>query len=387
MLHNSLSQDSSNIAGNMSFGGSGSITNRSTLKPLSVDDLRSPSPQKEYRGFRTSVSNIPQEKKFVPSHLSHFGSSQQRRFAPEVSSPLAEPYESSSSFRLSLSSPPSSKFGGPSFGTPKPFLHTNRLGTGSLIEDAPPTQSIYDFSSSRQINALNVGQSSSPFSPVSEKVYDPSFTMSGAPQDSNTSVIVFGFPPELTNQVIAEFSRFGTIISENSLTASSAGFTPSKGPISGNWLQLTYAELSSAAKAVLSNGMLINDSFMVGCIYSPAEAKEHVPKTLRNSNKDLEMTDASSSETSMSIPVHADAHFQSQSGLGKKVIVQHKNDIFKSSQKHQPRNWLFHYLFGFGSTEPIDEEEKSKTASDNTSLQTSLFGKIVQVVLHTLFGF
>ncbi|WBW71315.1 nucleoporin Nup40 [Schizosaccharomyces osmophilus] len=363
-----------------SFGVSSSPNSKSPLKPLSVDDLRSPSPQRELRGNRGSFIPSSAEKKFVPSHLMHLTASQ-RKFAPDVSSPLNEFFDSHSGIRSSAS--PSSKFGGPSFGTPKPFLRANRLGGSSIIEDAPPTQSIYDFPSSRQISTSNVDQITA--SPLSSPFAAKTQTIPMEPlKEVSRSVIVFGFPPEITNQVVNEFSRFGKIVNQNSLTASSVSM-PSFKNGHGNWLQLTYAEPSSAVKAVQSNGIVIGGSFMVGCIYN-SDDKQDYPQATKLDALDVEMTEADTKGIPP-LTTQIEANAQTEATIGKRIVVQHNEDIFKSSHKDHSKNWLVQNLFGNTANDTVDEEEKLANISDNTTRQSSLLGKSIQVILHTLFGF
>ncbi|EPY50922.1 nucleoporin Nup40 [Schizosaccharomyces cryophilus OY26] len=364
-----------------SFGASSSPNNKSPLKPLSVDDLRSPSPQRELRGNRGSFAPSSVEKKFVPSHLMHLTASQ-RKFAPDVSSPLNEFFDSHSGIRSSTS--PSSKFGGPSFGTPKPFLRANRLGGSSIIEDAPPTQSIYDFPSSRQISTSNVDQITA--SPLSSPFTARTLNSPMEPlKEVSRSVIVFGFPPELTTQVLNEFSRFGKIVNQHSLTASTSAL-PGLKNAHGNWLQLTYAEPSSAATAVQSNGMIIHDSFMVGCIYSPDDKQSHSQAATKLDALDIEMTEADTKGIPpLTTQLEASAQFEAT--IGKRIVVQHNEDIFKSSHKDPSKNWFVQNLFGNTSNDTIEEEEKLASVTDNKTGQSSLLGKSIQVILHTLFGF
>ncbi|EPX74800.1 nucleoporin Nup40 [Schizosaccharomyces octosporus yFS286] len=363
-----------------SFGVSSSPNSKSPLKPLSVDDLRSPSPQRELRGSRGSFAPSSTDKKFVPSHLMHLTASQ-RKFAPDVSSPLNEFFESPSGIRSSTN--PSSKFGGPSFGTPKPFLRANRLGGSSVIEDAPPTQSIYDFPSSRQISTSNVDQvTASPLSsPFSTKTQNN--PMEPLKEVSRT-VIVFGFPPELTSQVVNEFSRFGKIVNQNSLTASSVSM-PSLNSGHGNWLQLTYAEPFSAAKAVQSNGIVIGGSFMVGCIYS-SDDKQGYSQSTNLDALDVEMTEADTKGIPP-LTTQIEANVQTEATIGKRIVVQHNEDIFKSSHKDNSKNWLVQSLFGNNANDTVDEEEKLSDIADDKTGRSSLLGKSIQVILHTLFGF
>ncbi|EEB08438.2 nucleoporin Nup40 [Schizosaccharomyces japonicus yFS275] len=375
--------------------------NRS-LQPLSVDDLRSPSPQKSFNraaGVRPAAPG--QEKRFVPSHLAHLAASQ-RRYAPDVSSPLVDVYDSPSSIRTSNSPP--SKFGGPSFGTPKPFLRPNRLGAGAAVEDAPPTQSIYDFPTSRQSHALRLDSAPVSTLPVQSKSTLLTNTTVSAPppnqqsQNQSTSVIVFGFPPALTTHVLNEFSRFGPITNHTAMAKNGEGASyNSQINAQGNWVQLTYANLEAAARAVQANGTIIADSYMVGCVYAPTH-KPGVPSGARNNVAlDIEMMDAEANAAFPSKPVVSEAP-----EVGRKIVVKDTDKIFKTNKTNTNRNWLW------GNAASGAEFEKSRdstltpvagtdvqgssgsaaaAAAASTAGEKSFVGKVTDIVLHTLFGF
>ncbi|ORY86910.1 Nup53/35/40-type RNA recognition motif-domain-containing protein [Protomyces lactucae-debilis] len=173
-----------------------------------------------------------------------------------------------------------SKFGGPGFGTPK----QSRTKSGDFaVEDAPPTESIYDFSGgspfSRPASVMK-----SPPPPQQQRTSglqathaadlrtskSQYFTQS-TPQQSTlsdlpTAVVIFGFPSHIQSQVLSHFSRFGEIAQHASSAAQESHSTGS------NWCKVTYQSPASAQRAVQANGSLVLGQYMVGCVYAQEDA-------------------------------------------------------------------------------------------------------------------
>ncbi|KAK9460731.1 Nup53/35/40-type RNA recognition motif-domain-containing protein [Lipomyces oligophaga] len=222
------------------------------------------------------------------------------------------------------------KYGGQSFGTPKPHnLRSNHpsVGTGSaqqqqtaasllggdFADDLPPTESIYDSSTaspfafqvptaagtaSTSMSGLRTGSisvtspsaaSGGTLPDVIAEASSPSAGNSGPkslfpPDYVPTSVIVFGFPAEITHVVVDHFARFGKIMEHLSTSsevqarqqekalANSGVSNSDTGPapvVTGkNWLKLTYTTSTAANRALLENGRVLGgqDDFVIGCI-------------------------------------------------------------------------------------------------------------------------
>ncbi|KAK9374840.1 Nup53/35/40-type RNA recognition motif-domain-containing protein [Lipomyces chichibuensis] len=208
------------------------------------------------------------------------------------------------------------KFGGPSFGVPKPHHTRSSVAQSSSanmsfgeFDELPPTDSIYDAGAAspfafqlpttsgagtNEVSASMLLSPSSNAAQIEDKYTQPSTTpgtpnISGSPtKDQPTSVIVFGFPPDLTHVVVDHFARFGTIMEHLSSGGSGAtgehnigvsGATPVE--TGKNWIKITYTTPSAANRALAENGRTLGTmDFFIGCVphipsggsgpYSPA---------------------------------------------------------------------------------------------------------------------
>ncbi|KAK9488816.1 Nup53/35/40-type RNA recognition motif-domain-containing protein [Lipomyces starkeyi] len=210
------------------------------------------------------------------------------------------------------------KFGGPSFGVPKPHHARSSLAQSSSanvsfgeFDELPPTDSIYDAGAASpfafQLPTTSgagvteaLASASMLLSPLSnaaqieDKYTQPSTTpgtpnISASPtKDQPTSVVVFGFPPDLTHVVVDHFARFGNIMEHLSSGGSGAtgehnigvsGATPVE--TGKNWVKITYTTPSAANRALAENGRTLGTmDYVIGCVphtpsggggpYSPA---------------------------------------------------------------------------------------------------------------------
>ncbi|KAK9322654.1 Nup53/35/40-type RNA recognition motif-domain-containing protein [Lipomyces orientalis] len=211
-----------------------------------------------------------------------------------------------------------SKFGGPSFGVPKPHHARSLLAQSSSanvsfgeIDELPPTDSIYDTGAASpfafqlpttsgagttEVAALPSSSSSSAAAQAQaqsaqneDKYGQPSLAstpstpnLSTSPtKDQPTSVIVFGFPPDLTHVVVDHFARFGTIMEHlSSGTSGSTGdhVTGASGatPVETgkNWVKITYTAVSAANRALAENGRPLGSmDYVIGCVpHAPSSA-------------------------------------------------------------------------------------------------------------------
>ncbi|CAN6660595.1 hypothetical protein TRVA0_032S01266 [Trichomonascus vanleenenianus] len=279
------SQSSFNLAG-------AANSNSSSLMGSAATNSTSNTPGRQ---LPSAPSWGKQERRIIPSHMARIR--QKSSFSTPERSALTS--SSSSGYRhgsISAQSPPST-FGSTSFGTPKP-THAKK-NNAIDEEDLPPTESVYDsgaspfyaktqsLKASRPVRS-SLNPSSSSLSITSSSSSSVANTPSTKPLNSlssatngNTdanSVVVYGFPPELTSSIVKHFSKYGEIL-EN---FASSGGTPSKHAAqqihSGtNWIKITYTTPSSAARALAEDGTLFADKYMIGCKpYSSDRAKRLV---------------------------------------------------------------------------------------------------------------
>lgn len=146
------------------------------------------------------------------------------------------------------------RFGGPSFGTPKPS-RTSRAHESS-IEDAPPTESIYDYNGGSSFSpSQSTAQEEPGMDPSPRK---PAPTLTSLP----CAVIIFGFPSQLTSKVLDHFSKFGNIEEHSSSAAQNLS-------MGNNWMKITYRDSAAAQQAVGANGSFVAGQYMVGCVFAP----------------------------------------------------------------------------------------------------------------------
>lgn len=307
-------------------------------------------------------TNSPQ---YVPSHLSKYSSrntSQQHLQQSSQSRPSPQ-LRRSSTF---------SKFGGPSFGTPRPSRASR--SQESSLEDAPPTESIYDFDGGSSF----VASPSTPANTSSLTKSTTPATLASVP----SSVIIFGFPTHLTSQVLTHFSRYGQI-EDHSADAHNLS-------VGNNWIKITYKDAASARQAVSANGTPIGGAYMVGCVF----AQDDPLTSIDNQGDAMEidpMTPPRQSQTSSYKPNHdlmtpsrpKSAPNASTPG-GRKIEILSTDAIYKSSSPITERaaSWMPSWLSGTAEEPKVNAPEPAQKQND-----ASWSSKVIQGLMDTIFGF
>lgn len=220
--------------------------------------------------YNLSSISSPQ---YIPSHL------RQTQRVPQT--PRSSPP------RLRRSST-TGRFGGPSFGTPKPSRSSRSVEAS--IEDAPPTESIYDYnggasfaspqSTVQGVDISAVAIDSAPSTPFQQK--KQTATLSSLP----CAVIIFGFPAQMTTKVLDSFAKFGQI-EEHSSSSTAQNLS-----MGSNWMKITYRNSTSAQRAVAANGTLLA-GHMIGCVFAQEEPLASIDSnTNGNSHNDSHHEDA-----------------------------------------------------------------------------------------------
>lgn len=255
------------------------------------------------------------QKNAAQQQMQHMSGSQSGYFSPggsfagsasPLASPLATPptplQKTSSRLNspLASASSASKKFGGQSFGTPKPHHLRSSVAASTtaaassaaagtpgadIADDLPPVESIYDsgaaspFAFQMPLNTVsNAVEMSEPASPAPGKSSQQSQSLSEDQQPS--SVMVFGFPPELTHAVVSHFSKFGRILEHLSTEDADVDKSLPPAPVETgkNWLKITYTTPMAANRALMENGHMLGgqSDYILGCVA--------VPQTTSNNN-------------------------------------------------------------------------------------------------------
>lgn len=160
-------------------------------------------------------------------------------------------------------------FGG-TFASARPRPTNNpQQGAPDIESDLPPTESI-------TLNRLmRRNEDCDPDNPL---VFDPLDRLDQTQPRKKTphgySVIIFGFPANLTSAVIQHFSLFGKIIDDPMqeearwFSDSAENEDPRPPPVKcgRNWLRITYSDESSAKRALKENGTVFTGQYVIGCI-------------------------------------------------------------------------------------------------------------------------
>lgn len=298
--------------------------------------------------FNLSSVSSPQ---YIPSHLSqsHSRNTQQPRASPP---------------HLKRSS--TSKFGGSSFGTPRPSRTTR--SQDSSLEDAPPTESIYDHEGGSQFT-INSSDTTPQFHlSVNESASSGHSTLASVP----TAVIIFGFPSHMTSQVMTYFSKFGTI--QEHATSDAQNLS-----MGHNWMKITYKDTAAAKQAVNSNGASVGGSYMVGCVYAPDEplansdnhsgdAMEIDPMTPPRFKPAASQYYPAAQNTPLRTPVRMSATGGKPTSTpgGRKIEILSSDAIYKSDSPITQRaaSWIPQWLTG---TADDDNNAKSTSATATSS--------------------
>ena len=265
-----------------------------------------------------------------------------------------------------------------------------------MDEDAPPTDSLYEFDngeavtshSSATMNANPVYVSSSPPSSIMKKREIPGMDNSLASAPSGPSpqlalasngsspvfkITLFGFPASFQSSVISHFATISPII-YNSTNASGPGDTKLlSGP---NWVTIGYDQEWAALRALRKNGEILGGSCMIGVKWadgtsssldSPSSAITNHYVT--SSNKDPNQTSSQSvTFTPSSLGKPATILPASQAWLTNKPSNLHKSSMLSAASGK---------LGDLGKMDPAifrQEEQKAAGGGWTGSLTNLIFG-------------
>lgn len=318
---------------------------------------------------------------YVPSHLRQ---SQSRTPQPPKNSPP----------RIRRSST-ISKFGGPSFGTPKPSRSSR--SQEQFSEDAPPTESIYDYNGGSSFSASQTTNPDMPSFESSSQKTVPS--LASLP----TAVIIFGFPSQMTSKVLDHFSKFGRIEEHSSSTAQNLS-------MGNNWMKITYKDPTAAQQAVAANGTFVGGQYMIGCVYAQEDQLANVdkrqddamdidpqtPPRLRNIPTQYRPGSQQSStplgnfnNSTMRTPIRSPPpnHGISQTPGGRKIEILSSEAIYKSNSPITERaaSWMPSWLIS--NTEEQKIAGTPEPAGTQAKPSGSWTGNLVRGLVDTIFGF
>ncbi|SCU78594.1 LAFA_0A07426g1_1 [Lachancea sp. 'fantastica'] len=257
----------------------------------------------------------------------------------------SEPSESAGEQGNSATIPTNgSGFGAVTFGTRRSngeYNNTNKkthelrdsLPNAILIDsnEAPPTKSLYDWQREDEFGSMLPAQHSDvPFNSQSlgpsKKISDasalpnvfdktpqaePSKQFNGsangtgvadATKRGESAVIVFGYPESIFNQIIIQFSKFGTILEDFEVLRGASGINAAtlrlrnkhasdggnrrKYPIftGDGWIKLTYDSAASALRALQENGVVYGGC-LIGCVpYTKSAVEQLASCTIEKSD-------------------------------------------------------------------------------------------------------
>ncbi|CEP61310.1 Nup35/Nup53 family RNA-binding protein LALA0_S02e11540g [Lachancea lanzarotensis] len=197
--------------------------------------------------------------------------------------------------------------------------------------EAPPTKSLYDWQREDEFGSmLPAQQSDVPLNSHSlgalkgtsdtsalRNVFDrdaqaePSKQYKGATngtgvadttKSAESAVIVFGYPESISNQIIIQFSKFGTILEDFEVLRGASGINAAtlrlrnkhasdggnrrKYPIftGDGWIKLTYDSAASALRALQENGVVYGGC-LIGCVpYTKSAVEQLASCTIEKSD-------------------------------------------------------------------------------------------------------
>ncbi|CCH42280.1 Nucleoporin [Wickerhamomyces ciferrii] len=145
-------------------------------------------------------------------------------------------------------------------------------------------------------NFLPSHLSDSAFSTPSKSLDSPQ-AISSSPlrTDSESAVLVFGYPESIANSVIKHFAKFGKILEDFEVTRVDPLFTQQKTktyPIytGDGWVKLTYDNKASAMRALEESGTVFHGS-MIGCVPYSKQAIENIASISINNNDNIGESD------------------------------------------------------------------------------------------------
>lgn len=196
-------------------------------------------------------------------------------------------------------------------------------------EDLPPARSLYDLNDEAFISLSKPAQHTESFIHKDPRSFNNAFARKeevattsveeekkiklNSMQNTDSAILVFGYPESMVNQVIAYFLEFGTILEEfeatkNSKQASAnifdaiattgafpssdsptfrSGTTPPPPIFSGNsWVKITYDNPSSAMDALQESGSVFN-GVLIGVIPYTKDAVEKLQKRKLTAVEDI----------------------------------------------------------------------------------------------------
>ncbi|KAL1919105.1 uncharacterized protein VTP21DRAFT_2486 [Calcarisporiella thermophila] len=231
---------------------------RSNLQYQPPQSQSLPQPQSQQPSTQPTQQQ-PQQANYIPSF---FASRSQGRPSASFTSDFSSPkHEITSPFPGPGASPsgasPQSTFGHSGLFKDKKQFSTTPTAPP---EDAPPTESLFDM--------MDGAEDKSPFktTPVREPWASFQESTASEPMDTDrveaTRVMVFGFPPNMTSNVISWFRSCGDIANYE------------VGPGESNWVVINFADVWGASKALSKNGKSIGGGIIVGVVPAEEERKE-----------------------------------------------------------------------------------------------------------------
>lgn len=189
------------------------------------------------------------ERVIVPKHLQ----------VATPSSSFARPPEYTS--RKSLSSPSgtsSAKSTRSGFATRPRAKVRGSTAHGEFEDMLPPTESIRGSSFTDADVTTNLGDSTFRTSTSKASLKGQHNAQQYEP------IIIFGFPPGSTSEVLQFFSQFGEIIERTNASAAASV------ECGRNWLRITYKSAEAAERALAQNGRIMPGQYVVGCVRGDA---------------------------------------------------------------------------------------------------------------------
>lgn len=130
---------------------------------------------------------------------------------------------------------------------------------GEFEDMLPPTESIRGSSFVEDDVSMSLGDASFRSTTASK----PSLKGQQAHQQFEP-IVIFGFPPGSTSEVLQFFSQFGEIV-ERTNTSAAASVECGR-----NWLRITYRSVEAAERALAQNGRIMPGQYVVGCVRGDA---------------------------------------------------------------------------------------------------------------------
>lgn len=228
------------------------------------------------------------------------------------------------------------------------ILENDDIPLYSNSEDLPPTRSLYDLNDEVMISLNKPVQLTDSFINKDPRQYanvfskeesfrskvDDNKVLKNPLLNSEAAILVFGYPENMANQVIAHFLELGTILekfeaskdstalAKKTLSTFTGSFPLSKGvkaetrvvPIfSGHsWVKITYDNPSSAMDALQESGTVFN-GVLIGVVPYTKDAVEKLQKRKLTQQED--------------IGGGVSAYSSSPNSKGEKGILREKNDI------------------------------------------------------------